>query len=460
MTGQRGRFRFEVPHALRPEAMRRRLLGDVLWRPWFDGVASRTLTDVYFPLSRAWAAALSADGSVPAFCRELDLNWQPPLLGAALTRLARDRDALANADRAWERAMFDGIGDAAGAERARRRAAIRLMAGRLQFLPLLGRLPRMASAISDPLDVEARHADRLANPARAFSQPASPPPTVRGAAIVRDAVRTYCARFPSPVEPGGTAWARVSERVDATDAPTLVVLHGIGLEQEFWPEAPDAFDALLSQGVRLIRPELPAHGRRRPDGFFGGEAILAGAPLGTLDFFHAAVVEAGIWVAWARTLGTRVGLGGVSLGALTSQMAATAATAWPEANRPDALLLLTPGGDFMAIAFEGELTQAVGLGATLARHGWSRAALARWQPLLEPQGVPAVAPDRIVAALGDADRITPYGSAAELLDQWGVPPANVFTEANRGHFTTFFNLALDPRPLDRFRSLLGSVGPA
>jgi hypothetical protein len=166
-------------------------------------------------------------------------------------------------------------------------------------------------------------------------------------------------------------------------------------------------------------------------------------------------VEAGIWVAWARGLGPRVGLGGVSLGALTSQMAATAAADWPEASRPDALLLLTPGGDFMAIAFEGELTQAVGLGAELARHGWSRAALTRWQPLLEPRGMPAIAPERIVAALGDADRITPYGSAAELLGRWGVPRDNVFTEANRGHFTTFFHLALDPGPLDRFRSVLG-----
>jgi pimeloyl-ACP methyl ester carboxylesterase len=455
MTGQRSRFGFEVPHALRPEAMRRRLLGDVLWRPWFDGVASRTLTDVYFPLSRAWAAALAADGSVPAFLREMGLGWQPPLLGAALTRLARDRDALARADRVWERAMFDGIGDPADAERARRRAATRLMAGRLQFLPLLGRLPRMASAITDPAEVEARHAGRLADRGHAFGLPAFMPKIVRGGAIESDGVRTYWARFASPIEPGGTAWARVSEPVGATDAPSLVVLHGIGLEQEFWPETPDAFDALLVRGVRLIRPELPAHGRRRPEGFFGGEAILARAPLGTLDFFHAAVVEAGIWVAWARGLGPRVGLGGVSLGALTSQMAATAAADWPEASRPDALLLLTPGGDFMAIAFEGELTQAVGLGAELARHGWSRAALTRWQPLLEPRGMPAIAPERIVAALGDADRITPYGSAAELLGRWGVPRDNVFTEANRGHFTTFFHLALDPGPLDRFRSVLG-----
>src|SRR3546814_1645594 len=71
--------------------------------------------------------------------------------------------------------------------------------------------------------------------------------------------------------------------------------------------------------------DLPWHGRRRPEGWFGGEPVLGRAPLSLLDFFHAAPIEAGLWVAKAREMfGGPVALGGVSLGALVAETAAAA----------------------------------------------------------------------------------------------------------------------------------------
>jgi hypothetical protein len=54
------------------------LLGELVLRPWFDWVALRTVAHGYFPLSRAWAAALASGNSVPRFLEELPGAGLPP----------------------------------------------------------------------------------------------------------------------------------------------------------------------------------------------------------------------------------------------------------------------------------------------------------------------------------------------------------------------------------------------
>ncbi len=56
----------------------------------------------------------------------------------------------------------------------------------------------------------------------------------------------------------------------------------------------------MAEGIRVIRPEGPWHGRRRLPGTYGGEPVLARGPGGLLDYFHAHVIELGRLVAWAR----------------------------------------------------------------------------------------------------------------------------------------------------------------
>jgi hypothetical protein len=77
----------------------------------------------------------------------------------------------------------------------------------------------------------------------------------------------------------------------------------------------------------------------------------------------------------------------------------------------------------------------------------------RYLPLMEPRGVPAMAPEKIVMALGDADDLTPFAGGLALARRWGVPPANLFIR-HQGHFTVAFDLSRRPQPLDRLREIL------
>src|SRR3546814_5783567 len=89
---------------------------------------------------------------------------------------------------------------------------------------------------------------------------------------------------------------------------------------------------------------------------FGGEPAMAQGPLGFLKLFAAWGAEVAVLIDWARRHGSgSVALGGVSLGALTSQLTAVAARDWPAELRPDALLLIASSQDLKEVAFNGSL---------------------------------------------------------------------------------------------------------
>ncbi|HEX9720818.1 MAG TPA: hypothetical protein VGA59_13920, partial [Ramlibacter sp.] len=160
--------------------------------------------------------------------------------------------------------------------------------------------------------------------------------------------------------------------------------------------------------------------------------------------------------AWAReAFGGPVAVGGVSLGALTAQMAVSAARHWPAAMRPDAALLVTTSGAMMPVAMESSLTRAIAMPQRMAEAGWDRERLVEWMPLLEPVGAPAVAPGRIVALLGTEDDVTPYAEGRRLMERWGVPADNVFLRP-LGHFSAALGLYRDIGPLRRLAALLGA----
>ncbi len=68
------------------------LLGELVLRPWLDWVALRTVAHGYFPLSRAWAAALASGTNARRFLKELPgEGLQPELLGWALQQVEQRR---------------------------------------------------------------------------------------------------------------------------------------------------------------------------------------------------------------------------------------------------------------------------------------------------------------------------------------------------------------------------------
>src|SRR3546814_13550818 len=91
-----------------------------------------------------------------------------------------------------------------------------------------------------------------------------------------------------------------------------------------------------------------------------------------LKLFAAWGAEVSVLIDWARRQGSgSVALGGVSLGALTSQLTAVAARDWPAELRPDALLLIASSQDLKEVAFNGSLATAIGLPARLEAAGWN-----------------------------------------------------------------------------------------
>lgn len=436
-------------------------IGNLVARPWFDTVALPLVTDWYLPLSRAWATGLSVGKDTDAFRAALGTPAVPDLLlRPALATLARRDRAYRRADAAWNAAFFGDDDPPQGlevAETRRRGAAHDLMMSRNRFLPahLIARFPAVRFDIAAPDAALAGMADILDEPQAAFALPGNMPEVAASRQVKGPAWRQYWLRFPSPGKAAGdTAWARVREPVGVDAPPTLIFAHGIFMEGEFWRDVSDAVLGLVAQGIRVIQPEAPWHGRRRPDGEYGGERIIARTPLGMHDLQESLAKEIAVLTGWARDRGSlRVGVGGVSLGALTAQLVACVARGWPGEARPDAMLLVTTSASIREVAMRGELGRRLGLPRALVRSGWTADRLDRLAPLMEPGDEPAIDPNRILFVLGSEDRVTPFADGIALADRWAIPAANRYVR-RQGHFSASLGLGHDPAPLHAMRDLL------
>jgi pimeloyl-ACP methyl ester carboxylesterase len=432
----------------------------ILLRPWFDRVTLSWMVRLYFPLSRAWAAGLAAADDVAAFAAEVPLRDVPAgAVRPALSLLARRSRDLAVAEEAWSEAAFGDVsrgGEALErAERRRRAVAQAWMLSRGAFLPLLTvrRPPAVRWAIAGPERVAARHGARLAGTEAAFPVP-EVPPVAESCSFRGRCGDVSWLRFESPSRIGDTAWAQVYSPYGARQPPTLIFLHGVAMESEFFVETSDPVNALAEDGIRVVRPEAPWHGRRRLRSYYGGEPIFAWGPMALIDLLQAWLAELVVLIAWARATSTGpVAVGGLSLGALASQLAATAACTWPAALRPDVLFLAATSGDLMAVTMTGSLPAGLGLPERLRKAGWTRSGIARWLPLVAPGDEPAVDPQHIVMLLGRRDDVTPFRGGRALAERWGVPRQNRF-ENGRGHFTVLMGLNRDRSPLSRLQAVL------
>lgn len=430
----------------------------ILARPWLDAVALPSIANWLFPLSRAWAAC-AVPGATAQSVREglPDLLPAGPALEKLLARMRRARAIYEQAEGAWCDAFLEGQGgDLAAIERERARAAHQWMAQRVLFLPahMKRRLPGIAWDLASAETVSAWHGQRLADPSKAF--PARNPAEVRRTPAFRQG-EAEISWISVPSSVGGArdrAWARVIEPVGVINPPTLVFLHGIGMESEFWRHKPGPIERLVQNGIRVIRPEAPFHGRRRLEGYFGGEPIIARGPLGMMDAFEAWVGEAAAWMGWAHAMGSpRVGLGGLSLGGLASQLAASAAPQWPADCRPDALMLVATSGDVVSAGSGGSLARALGIPEKLIEAGWAPSDLAHWAPLLQPTGLPEIDPADMVLIYGALDTVMPLQGGLDLARRWSVPETNVFIRP-QGHFSLALGLTDQPAPLQRMLAVL------
>jgi len=306
---------------------------------------------------RRWRdEVLGARSAVSAFAEAAPtVDPESYLAERAVAEVDGLRRAHDEASAKWGELLFgDGRADSgalARAEALRLGPAHALMAARWYCVPLhiRRRGPAVAFAVPSYEAVAARHGARLAAPGRAFVLPSPPPgPIARSFGYETAFGRVSWLRMaaPVPLVEGDTVLARVYE--PAHPWTTVILAHGVGIESEIWRGLAEPPRALVEAGCRVIQPVAPWHGHRALDGCYGGEPIFAGGPMALLDFLHAAVLELGLLMSWARSLGDGpVALGGVSLGALTVQRLATAAHHWPRAMVPDALLLVTASASIL-----------------------------------------------------------------------------------------------------------------
>lgn len=431
--------------------------GKLILRPWFDAVAVRGVANWILRLSRAWASGIEAAGDGDRFAAQARL--EPSAIkktAPALTRLHVAHCHYDDIEARWQDAFFGGttasVSSLVGLETERFHAATRFMATRRLFFPVRRHFPMVDWSIAGPGEVNAAHGSRLGDPAKAF--PAPNVPVIEMSPLVPGVCRRESwLRMPAPSRTtGDTARAHVYWP-EGKVRGAVVSLHGILMDQEMWPLV-DPVTQMTENGFCVIRPEGPWHGRRRRPGTYGGEPVLSTGLLGFLNLFEAWVAEVALWIHWARAeTGGPVGLAGISLGALTSQLVTARCGSWPTDMRPDGVLLITTTGDNVGGTLQGSLATLLGIHERLRGAGWRDKDIAHWRPLVEPGETPAVDPNAIVMTLGDVDTITPFPGGAALADTWRIPPANLFV-SHGGHFSAALGLYGNRAPLDRFATIL------
>ena len=437
--------------------------GTVLARPWFDDAGLFALRHWFFPLSRLWAAAGVARGDAAAFHAAVPMIPRLEHRDRVVRALAHFEEARAAAnamEAEWERVFF-GTADVPetyrfAVEAARHKLRHAFYASRRHFRFMVRPdVPRVKLAIDTPREAEAIYGAALDDPAPLFAASQYPPAIEMSRRLPSDTGTDFWLRFASPsARLGDTAWARVHEPPDVTDPPTVIYGHGICVEFDHWRGLIDECHALVRLGFRVIRPEAPFHGRRLVSGNFGGEHIIGAFPTGILDALTGAVQEWSVLAGWAReTSRGPLVFAGSSLGALTSQLAADRARAWPEPMRPDALLLITHTGDLTEAVTGGALANLWTSPVEMEKKGWTLELARKYLAILNPGATLALPPQRVVSVLGRRDVILPFEGGRELTERWCLPTENSFVW-DRGHFSVPMTLMRNSAPLQRLARIV------
>ncbi len=443
-------------------------LGALLARPWVDPVGLFGAERWYLPLSRLWAAANVAGEDMALFRDNIGAPLPDFPLGGRLRGVLGRHTRLrgkADADRQdWESAVFDAPGgdrDAALLDRQRRRSATWHLSTRALFYPLLfgRRFPSARWRIDGPAEVERALGRSLNDPAQLYGASIDAGAVEVSQASEANGRREYWLRAPSPSarlrqSPGSERlYARVVEPAAGSDR-TLISGSGLCLETDLLSTALDSAGQLAAMGWRVIELVSPYHGLRATPGYYGGEPFFALGPTSSLDLISGQAVETALLVAWSRgRFAGKVAIAGISLTSFVAQQAASHCHLWPDAARPDAVMLINHSGRIENVAFGGALAATLGLDRALADAGWSRESLARLSQAVNPAAVPALAPERIVSVLGETDRWVPYEDGEALVRQWKLPEANVF-RYRLGHLGTPVQLMRDAAPFERLRQVL------
>jgi len=361
----------------------------------------------------------------------------------------------------WENAVFGGEGDLALLERSRRRAAQAYMVQRFAYLieAAVRNVPAASFDLPVPKAATAKLKSALANPAEYFRLPDPMPTVERGRSIDHGDAIEYWLRFSGTtngIPDRVIVHVYEPKDVPADKVPSLVFCHGLAMELEMLAEPPRDFLTIARGGVRVLLPDAPGHNRRCPLGFYGGESFIRTAPLSAVQHFREAAIDIATIVTWCKSQGQgKVGIGGVSLGALSVQVAASRWDRWPAEAKADALMLVTTTEEVSSLPLQSSLARAAGLDSLLRRAGWSEIEMAVLAPLTDASAEPPLDPAKIVLLLGEQDDLTPISGGRLLAQKWRIPAENLFLR-NQGHFSAAIGLNAKPEPFVRIVEILGA----
>ena len=305
-------------------------LGKLVTRPWLDRLLLYLLRRLFFPLSRLWAAARAADGDVDRYVAAVPLsnpgNWRRTWIARAIDRFEHRRLRAFSTEQLWELYFFGEqeveLGRLPIVEEMRLDNRTAYNFCRKSFLPLLP-LVKTSVQMNPPTleEVEREFGKDGADLERAFALPEQFPRIERSRGLPMHHGSDYWLRFESPSKiMSDTVYARVHEPEDVEDPPTLIFGHGICVEFDHYRQLLDEITALTAQGIRVIRPESPWHGRRVLPGHYGGEQFLSTLPHSMIDFLVAQYSEWATLIDWCRSTSSGpVAIGGSSLGAPNGQ---------------------------------------------------------------------------------------------------------------------------------------------
>lgn len=436
------------------------LLHAILARPWIDPVCLWGFRRV-LPASRAWAAAAASSTSLEGFARQLGLFGLPPRLRSKLNTTHRMRLLSKAAQTRWAEIAFDGAdGDLGAAERERRKTAQSYLANRFRYLSFAKKYRVQAVRYRTPKPdfvIEAL-SQVLADPDALFQVPDPLPQIDRSPSVDHGDVIEYWLRFESAGvgdDQADTCYAHIYEpKQRSAGMPTFFFAHGLAMETEMMVDGPRSFLGMARVGMRIVLPDGPGHNRRCKTGFYGGESFLAEPPISGIQHFVRAAREYAAMIAWCRAQGSgRISLGGISLGALTAQVAASRWRYWPAECKPDALFLMTTTARVSALPLESSLGQMADIDSEVRRHGWRAEHFQMLEPVTDASPEPPIDPANIVLMVGKRDDVTPAAGGHALAQQWRVPRDNLFLR-DRGHFSAAIGLGVDPAPYQRIFSIL------
>jgi len=425
-------------------------------RPWVDPVCLWGLKRI-FPASRAWAAAGISQGDPDRFADELDCG-RVPGIAKRLKKTIHLKRLSDNAFARWNDTVFGGNGDAAAVEEQRRAAAQNWFSHRFTYLMFARRhgLPAVRLDVPTPGEVMDEFAGIIADPDPYFSLPDRLPEVERSRDVENGNVVEYWLRFPTPGVDHDMVYAHVYEprQKPAGGLPTLIFGHGLAIETEMMKGDLRGYASLAEQGMRVILPDAPGHNRRVADGLYGGESFIVAPPSSGLRHLAQAAKEFGIIAAWSRGNGSKqVAFSGMSLGALTSQVAAGRTATWPSDAKPDALMLLTTTDRVSSLALDSALAVIAGLNVASEAAGWTPTSFVPLAKIVDAAATPPVDPERIVLLIGERDTVTPIDGGRRLASKWQVPAKNLFRR-DQGHFSAAFGLGADPSPFRRISEIL------